>query len=75
MGLLIVLPFMFAYFWEQLIHCLLFWAASPVRGNGGTEFYIGLVTPLAILLVVTCFIIEKSIIILIIGAVVLVKFK
>lgn len=74
MGLLIVLPFMFAYFWEQLIHGLLFWAASPVRGNGGTEFYIGLVTPIAMLLVITCFIIEKSIIILVIGAVVLVKF-
>lgn len=67
MRVLVTLPFIFARFWEATLHTIFAWAHHPIRGNGGTEFFIGIITPLAIVAVLTLFLIENAIVIIAIG--------
>ena len=75
MRVLVTLPFIFARFWEATLHSIFAWAHHPIRGNGGTEFFIGIITPLAIVAVLALFILENSLVIISIASAVVYCYK
>lgn len=50
----------FPYFWEQLLHSILFLFNARMHGSGKTEWFWLFLSPIPVLLVWLCFAVETS---------------